>query len=149
MRILVDINVRLFGVVLWVLFGFVPVSAAQQDDSMLRDPTGLIDEIQRAIQAGNAEAVARHAGAYVEVTMEGATTLHSQAQTAYILKAFFREHPPDAFVFQRRMRLGRDWFMYGRYWYRGDNRPYRIEVLIRWNGRRHEIKSLRIEPMTR
>ena len=140
-----SINVFVFGFIVGFLGSVSPAYAIQQSRSALVDPSEAIARIQGAINNGNAEEVARYVGTYVEVTQSGATTLHSGAQTAYILKAFFRDHPPERFTFRRRMKLGRDWFIYGDYWYRGDNRPYRIEFLLRWNGQRYEIKTIRFE----
>ena len=134
---------------LLVLANFSPAYAAAQGDDPPGDPSEAIVSIQEAIEDGNAEQVTRLASSYVEVTVSGATSMHSRAQTAYILKAFFRDCPPADFSFERRTSLGNDWFIYGNYRCRGENRPYRLEVLLRWSGRQYEIKTIRFEQINR
>lgn len=123
--------------------------AGLQASSEREDPTDEIAKIQKAIAEGNSAELSRYSGAYIEVNVSGSTTLHSRAQAAYILKAFFRDNPPERFAFQRTMRLGSDWFVSGQYWQRSDNRPYQVEILLRWNGQRYEIKSIRFNQVLR
>ena len=138
------INVSVIGIFCLIALAR-PVEAARQSSPSQGDPSEELADIQRAIKNGNSAELAKYSSTYVEVSMLGATTLHSRAQTAYILRAFFRDYPADRFAFQRKMRLGRDWFVTGKYWHRGDNRPYQVEILLRWNGRSYEIKNIRID----
>ena len=134
---------------LWLFVGTLPVLASLQNRPTPDDPSEDIRSIQQAIESGNGEKIAGFAGSYVQVSVAGETSLHSRAQTAYILKAFFRDYPPADFAFERRMRLGKDWFIYGEYRPRGANQSYRIEVLLRWTGNRYELKTISFEQNTR
>ncbi len=100
--------------------------------------------VQRAISKGDAQAISRFTGSYTEVSILGATTRYSRAQTAYILKAFFRDHPPGRFSFEHKLRVGNDWYIRGQYKNRGRQSPYRMEMTMHWNGQQFEIKSISI-----
>ena len=121
---------------LWVVG---PAQAAMQDDV-----DRLILQIQDAIESGNADGIVQRAGSYVEVSVLGSSTLYSRSQSAYILREFFRQHPPKRFAFQRKMNVGKDWYMYGTYWNSTDRETYRMEIRMRWNGRAYEIKNISI-----
>lgn len=121
---------------------FASVAPAQA--GMQSDPGETIQIVQRAISKGDVQMLSKYTGTYTEISILGATTMYSRAQTAYILKAFFRDHPPAQFKFQHRLQVGKDWYVHGRYWDRGRQTPYRLEMNMRWNGRQFEIKSIRI-----
>ena len=108
------------------------------------DPEKTIEVVQQAISKGDVQILSKYTGAYTEISILGATTMYSRAQTAYILKAFFRDHPPARFTFQHKLHVGDDWYVRGRYWDRGRQTPYRLEMTLRWNGKQFEIKSIRI-----
>ena len=122
-----------------------PLQAAVAPDQRRDiDPGETIARVQKAISDGDVQMLSKYTSAYTEVSILGATTMYSRAQTAYILKAFFRDHPPARFTFDHRLHMGEDWFVRGRYFDRGRQTPYRLEMTMRWNGRQLEIKSIRI-----
>ncbi len=129
----------LLGCIALIFAGVLPARATVQSD-----PGETIQIVQRAISKGDVQALSKYTGTYTEISILGATTMYSRAQTAYILKAFFRDHPPAQFTFQHRLQVGKDWYVHGRYWDRGRQTPYRLEMNMRWNGRQFEIKSIRI-----
>ncbi len=108
------------------------------------DPGETIQIVQRAISKGDVQVISKYTGTYTEISILGSTTMYSRAQTAYILKAFFRDHPPAQFKFQHKLQVGKDWYVHGRYWDKGRQTPYRLEMNMQWNGRQFEIKSIRI-----
>ena len=127
-----------------LLCAVLPVQARMQDDI-----DRIMSYIQEAIESGNGESLASKSSSFVEVTLLGNSTLYSRAQAGYILKEFFREHPPSNFKIQRRMNVGNDWYMYGNYRNSSENASYRLEVRIRRNGDRYEIKNIRITTSVR
>lgn len=122
----------------------MPARAGLQDD-----PTRTIGKIRQAIESGDAESIVRHSSAYVEVSVLGKSTLISRAQSAYVLKAFFRDHPPSGFKLERRLQVGGDWYVRGRYGRRNGEAPFQIELQMRWNGDRYEIKNILINYLDR
>lgn len=129
---------------LFFFFTIKPAHAGLQDD-----PTRTIGKIRQAIESGDAESIVRHSSAYVEVSVLGKSTLISRAQSAYVLKAFFRDHPPSAFKVERRLQVGGDWYVRGRYGRRNGETPFQIELQMRWNGDRYEIKNILINYLDR
>lgn len=111
------------------------------------DPGETIVMVQQAISKGDVQEISRFISLYTEVSILGATTRYSRAQTAYILKAFFRDHPPNRFSFEHKLRVGNDWYMRGQYQNRGRQSPYRMEMTMHWNGQQFEIKSISIKEL--
>lgn len=109
------------------------------------DPEETLQIVQQAIADGDAQRISKFMSTYTEVSILGATTMHSRAQTAYILKAFFKDHPPERFAFQHKLKVGRDWYVRGSYWNKGRQAPYRMELTMQWNGQRFLIKSIKIK----
>lgn len=129
---------------LLILFTSTPAWAGLQDD-----PSRTIGKIRQAIESADAESIVRHSSAYVEVSVLGKSTLISRAQSAYVLKAFFRDHPPSGFKLERRLQVGGDWYIRGRYGRRSGETPFQLELQIRWNGERYEIKNILINYLDR
>ena len=102
-------------------------------------------QIQRAFAHGDTGSLIRISGEHLEVTLFGMPTLYSRAQTEYVLRAFFREHPPERFVLERRLRSGDDWYAVGQYWHRREANPYRVTIRLHPNGDRLEIRTIQIE----
>ncbi|MFK7845082.1 MAG: DUF4783 domain-containing protein [Rhodothermales bacterium] len=132
----------LVGALVWLS---APVKLAHAH--LQTDPGETIAKVQRAISKGDAQAISRFTSSYTEVSILGATTMYSRAQTAYILKAFFRDHPPARFSFQHKLRVGSDWYIRGQYQNRGRESPYRMEMTMHWNGQQFEIKSISIKAL--
>ena len=109
------------------------------------DPEETLAIVQQAISNGDTRLISRFTSLYTEISILGETTMYSRAQTAYILKAFFRDHPPERFAFQHKLRVGQDWFVYGRYANRGRQTPLRLEMTMHWNGQQFEIKTISIK----
>ena len=122
-----------------LFLAILPAQAKMQDDI-----DHIVLYIQEAIENGRAESMVDKSSSFVEVTLLGNSTLYSRAQAGYILKEFFREHPPSEFAFQRRLNVGNDWYVYGSYRNRAEKETYRIEIRIRRNGDGYEIKNIRI-----
>lgn len=133
--------------IIWIgliILAVLPARAAMQDDI-----DRIMIYIEKAIESGNGESLASRSSSFVEVTLLGKSTLYSRAQAGYILKEFFREHPPSDFQIQRRMNVENDWYMYGNYRNRSEKETYRLEIRIRRNGDRYEIKNIRISNVLR
>ncbi len=111
---------------------------------MQDDLDRVLSKIRDAIALGNANALASQSSAYVEVSLFGAGRLYSRSQATYILKDFFKEYPPGAFSFKRKLHVGDDWYLYGNYMNYSGNAFYRMEIRIHKYRGRYEIKNIRI-----
>jgi Domain of unknown function (DUF4783) len=105
----------------------------------------VLREVQNAISRGDAEGLSRHFEPRVDVSIFGVQTLYSRAQTEYVMRAFFRDHPPEQFVMQRTQEDKGTWLATGRYWNRGDAHPYRVTLVLRQRSGDVLIRSIRIE----
>ena len=133
-------------IVLYILLHttMIPWASGAVRAYMQDDLDAVMSHLEDAIESGQANKIVQRAGAYVEVSILGNGTLYSRSQTTYILKAFFKKHPPKRFAFQRRMHVGDDWYMYGTYWDAVDRQTYRLELRMRRTGSGYEIKNIRI-----
>lgn len=109
------------------------------------DPSQALELVTQAISGGDVDLITKYIGTYTEISILGASTTYSQAQTTYILKAFFRDHPPERANFQNRIQVGNDWYFRGKYWNKDKKQPYRLEMTMRWNGNQYKIKSIVIK----
>lgn len=105
----------------------------------------VLQEVQKAISRGDAEGLSGHFEARVDVSIFGVQTLYSRAQTEYVMRAFFRDHPPEQFVMQRAREENGTWLATGRYWNRGDAHPYRVTLVLRERSGDVLIRGIRIE----
>jgi predicted metal-dependent phosphoesterase TrpH len=105
----------------------------------------VLHHVQSAIAQGDADGLARFVEPRVDVAIFGVQTLYSRAQTEYVMRAFFRDHPPEQFVIQRTIEENGTWLATGRYWNRGDAHPYRVTLVLRRRAEEVLIRSIRIE----
>ncbi len=68
-------------------------------------------EVNRAIQQGNARAMARHFGPLVEIYIPGSEGTFSRSQAEFILRDFFSKNQPTAFTINRQ-DVARDGSLY-------------------------------------
>lgn len=138
-RTVAGIRRVLYMLVLGMLTG-MPAQAQAQES-----PEEVLRAIQQAFARGDAEALARHTESRVDVSLLGVQTLYSRAQTEYVMRAFFREHPAEQFVLQRTTEENGAWMATGRYWNRSDAQPYRVTLLLRKRDGAVLIRSIRID----
>jgi hypothetical protein len=144
------LDVRPYWITTLLLFLAVLImNPAPARAGIQEDPMRTIGKILQAIESSDAEAIVQYTSPYVQVSVLGKSTLISRAQSAYVLKAFFREYPPDGFTLERRLRVGQDWFVRGKYRHRDSDTPFQLELQMRWNGERYEIKNILIDYLDR
>ena len=70
------------------LFFFLTVAAAfGQSD--------VITQVKETIKAGSAKELSRYLNSNVDVTLEGNVQSYSKAQAEFVLRDFFKQHPPN------------------------------------------------------
>lgn len=77
-----------------ILFGLLPMSLAFQTDDMA-------DQINKAIEAGNARNIARHFGPNLELFVPGSEGTFSRSQSELILRNFFAKNIPEKLTINR------------------------------------------------
>ena len=134
-------TVWLVGLLL-VLLGTGREAVAQQDAALAY--------VERAVEAGDAEALLSEATERVEIALFGSSTLYSRAQALYVMEHFFQEYPPVQFSLQHTSAADGNWFASGPYYHTHSDRPLRVYVRLRVRGEEQwEVREVRIEERLR
>lgn len=94
--------------------------------------------VERAIGEGDAKGVSRYFGNEVELSCGGGEGVYSKRQAEFMLRSFFRAHPPKSFTTQR--RDGQEKIV-GSY-VADDGKTYRVEVRLTLAGNRKVVGYL-------
>lgn len=57
--------------------------------------TDVINQVKETIKAGSAKELSRFLNSTVDVTLEGNVQSYSKAQAEFVLRDFFKQHPPN------------------------------------------------------
>lgn len=57
----------------------------------------VVNEIKEAIKAGSAKELSKHLNQTLDVTIDGKVQNYSKAQAEFVLRDFFKAHPPSDF----------------------------------------------------
>lgn len=58
----------------------------------------VIDNVKEAIKAGSSKEFAKYFNENIDVTVEGEMKRYSRTQAEYVLRDFFKLHPPSSFT---------------------------------------------------
>jgi hypothetical protein len=109
-----------------------------------------LETVERAVAAGDADALLGEASDRVEIALFGSSTLYSRAQALYVMQQFFQDHPPVQFSLQHTSVADGNWFASGPYFYTHSDRPLRVYVRLRAKGEgAWEVREIRIEERLR
>ena len=109
-----------------------------------RPDSSLSERLERAFGEGDAEAVMDEAASRLDVSVLGQGARYSRSQAAFVLQAFFREHPPAHATLATSGVAERARSLLGRY-ASEDETIFRLEVRLRLRGSRWEVVGIRIE----
>lgn len=127
---------RLFASLLLAILLLCTVSAQAQ--------ASRLTDLEAALARGDVRSLSDYLADRVEVSLEGATSVYSRDQAAYVLRGFFEQYPPRSFRFEDVMEAGDGAvFASGRY----EHARGRFSVMVRlgMTGRGLELRELRIE----
>lgn len=90
----------------------------------------IINEVKEAIKTGSSKEMAQYLHPQVDVTINGEMENYSKTQAEYVLREFFKEHPPTSFtiVHQGASKGG---LPYAIGQYISDNSTYRVWMRIK------------------
>lgn len=77
-----------FGLMLAAVIAINPALAQNNE---------VVNQIKEAIKAGSAKELSKHLNQTVDVTIEGKVQNYSKAQAEFVLRDFFKAHPPSDF----------------------------------------------------
>jgi hypothetical protein len=91
---------------------------------------GVIDDVKETIKTGSAKELSKYLNQTVDVTIEGKLENYSKAQAEFVLRDFFKAHPPSEFnVIHQGSSKGGQPFAIGQYKSGGDT--YRVWMKIK------------------
>lgn len=80
-------NTLIFSI-LFILATTTTQSLAQSD---------IVDDVKEAIKAGSSKECAKYFNESLDVTIDGEMKSYSRIQAEYVLRDFFKQHPPTSF----------------------------------------------------
>lgn len=101
----------------------------------------VVDQIKEAIKAGSAKELSRHFNQTIDVTIDGKLQSYSKAQAEFVLRDFFKAHPPAAFdIIHQGSSKGGQPFAIGEYTSGTDK--YRVWMKIRTANKDQLIQEI-------
>ena len=107
-----------------ITFVFTGRAQAQSPDLPLAS-------IRTAFASGSASELVSGTADRLEVSVLGEGMLYTKGQAHYVLRDFFKAHPPKSFEINKVARAGESWFVSGRYLSNKNGAPYRVYVRLR------------------
>lgn len=77
-----------FGMMFAAMMAVNPALAQQNE---------VVDQIKEAIKTGSAKELSKHLNQTIDVTIDGKLQSYSKAQAEFVLRDFFKTHPPTGF----------------------------------------------------
>lgn len=131
-------KMRVFAVLMfvWLTVALGYDSHAQSD---------VISLVKETIEAGSAKELAQYLNQTIDLTIDGKLETFSKAQAEFVLRDFFKEHPPVEFnVIHQGASKGGQPFAIGQY--KTGNTNYRVFMKIKNTGTQelvHEISFVK------
>lgn len=102
---------------------------------------GVIDDVKEAIKTGSAKELSKYLNQTVDVTIEGKVENYSKAQAEFVLRDFFKAHPPSEFnVIHQGSSKGGQPFAIGKY--KSGSDTYRVWMQIKAVNKAQVIQEI-------
>lgn len=124
-----------------------PVLAQGQASASRPIPDAIVQDLGSAFSNGDAQALLDHATDRVEISLFGTRTYYSRAQALYVLRDFFKKHPPQRFESDEVAEAGTTYFVTGRYWHLRTDQPLQLYVRVSTESEDWNLHEVRIERM--
>ena len=113
-------------------FGLLPAFAQGSD---------VIDQVKESIKSGSAKELAKYLDQSVGVTIEAKVENYSKAQAEFVLRDFFKAHPPNEFnILHQGSSKGGQPFAIGEY--KSGSSKYRVWMKIKTVGKEQLIQEI-------
>ncbi len=77
-------------IVVAIILAFVSAQSFAQSD--------IVDDVREAIKAGSSKECSKFFNESIDVTIDGEMKSYSRIQAEYVLRDFFKQHPPTSFA---------------------------------------------------
>lgn len=105
-------------------------SIASAPDSTTEDTPAVARRVATAFTEGDARRLLTPSADRVEISLFGNRTFYSSSQAVYVLREFFRRHPPGRFAVGDVMEAGTSFFVRGEYEEARMARRHRVYVRL-------------------
>ena len=110
--------------------GMIVCSALFAINPALAQNNEVVDQVKEAIKAGSAKELSKHLSQTIDVTIDGKLQNYSKAQAEFVLRDFFKAHPPSDFsIIHQGSSKGGQPFAIGKYVSGADQ--YRVWMKIK------------------
>jgi len=120
----------LMGILLGVGLGF---QTAEQS----------LAQIEQGLRKGEVKLILPYLHDPVEIAISGKAKMYSRTQAEYVLKDFFKSHPPRGFTFMHRGRSENVLYAIGAY--HAQSEQWDVSVFGRIERGRYQVEQLRFE----
>ena len=100
-------------------------------------------QIEQGLRKGDVEFILPYLHDPVEIAISGKAKMYSRTQATYVLKDFFKMHPPRGFTFMHRGRSENVLYAIGAY--HGQGEQWDVSVFGRMERGRYQVEQLRFE----
>ena len=115
-----------------------PAPAQSAEDAVVR-------RIRTSIVEGDARALLSPATDRLEVSLFGAQSFYSSAQAQYVLRDFFKNHPPQRFEVAEVSHTGGSQMISGRYWHARADQPLHMYVYLIQRDGTWRLEGVRVK----
>ena len=107
----------------------------------LAQGSSVIDEVRESIKSGSAKELSKYLDQTVGVTIEAKVDNYSKAQAEFVLRDFFKAHPPNEFnILHQGSSKGGQPFAIGEY--KSGAEKYRVWMKIKTVGKEQLIQEI-------
>jgi hypothetical protein len=105
-------------------------------------PPDVINQVKETIKAGSAKELSRFLNNTVDVTLDGNVQSYSKAQAEFVLRDFFKQHPPNEvnIIHQGKSKGGQPFAILQ---YKSGNETYRLFMKIKTIGNAQFLDDIR------
>ena len=131
------------------LAALVALACGATSEAAGQEAAAALAQVERAFEEGDARGLLEGAADRVEIAVLEAPMLYSRAQATYVMRDFFRLHPPERFALQEAAQSDGSLFAPGLYWSMGQDGPFQVYVRLRQKARAWELREIRVEQRAR
>ena len=102
----------------------------------------VISQVKETIKAGSAKELSRYLNSNVDVTLEGNMQSYSKAQAEFVLRDFFKQHPPNEvnIIHQGKSKSGQPFAILQ---YKSGADTYRLFMKVKSQGNSQYLDDIR------
>lgn len=128
----------------WALFLALAMVLGTGIVAQAQTADGTLKQVETAIRAGDAEALAAHFHTTVEVTIGENDNVYQAAQAKFVLKDFFQKHSPRSFSILHKGNTADTYYAVGAY-VSSSGTNYDTNIFLKKVGARYVIEQIRFE----